>query len=199
MDPRLATVLVGLVRLIMSFFMTALLRRFGRRPLCMLSACGMSVCMVASGWATWYIHNGTENISWLPVVCVLLYVCSSMVGLLSIPWTMTAELFPTEIRGMAHGVTISFAHIIMFVSIQCYRDVRDLLGGAYAVQWFFAAIALGGAVFVYVFLPETHGKKLTDIEEYFKENSIYIRRKTPVQRTENGAAVGEMVMITSKA
>jgi MFS family permease len=122
-----------------------------------------------------------------------------MVGLLSIPWTMTAELFPTEIRGLAHGVTISFAHIIMFVSIQCYRDVRDLLGGAHAVQWFFAATALGGAVFVYVFLPETHGKKLTDIEEYFKENSIYIRRKTPAQRTENGAAVGEMVMITSKA
>jgi MFS family permease len=122
-----------------------------------------------------------------------------MIGLLSIPWTMTAELFPTEIRGLAHGVTISIAHIMMFVSIQCYRDVRDLLGGAYALQWFFAVVALGGAVFVYVFLPETHGKKLADIEEYFKENSVYIRRKTPVQRTENGTTVGELVMITSKA
>ena len=121
-----------------------------------------------------------------------------MVGLLSIPWTMTAELFPTEIRGLAHGVTISVAHIMMFVSIQCYRDVRDLLGGAHAVQWFFAVVALGGALFVYIFLPETHGKKLADIEEYFKENFIYIRRKAPVQRIENCTNVGELVMITSK-
>lgn len=112
---------------------------------------------------------------------------------------MTAELFPTEIRGLAHGVTISFAHIMMFVSIQCYRDVRDLLGGAHAVQWFFAVMALGGAVFVYIFLPETHGRKLADIEDYFKENCIYIRRKTPEQRTENGTTVDEIVMTTSKA
>ena len=121
-----------------------------------------------------------------------------MVGLLSIPWTMTAELFPTEIRGLAHGVTISVAHIMMFVSIQCYRDVRDLLGGAHAVQWFFAVVALGGALFVYIFLPETHGKKLADIEEYFKENFIYIRRKAPVERIENCTNVGDLVMITSK-
>jgi MFS family permease len=122
-----------------------------------------------------------------------------MIGLLSIPWTMTAELFPTEIRGLAHGITISVAHIVMFVSIQCYRDLRDLLGGAHALQWFFAAMAFGAVVFVYVFLPETHGRKLAEIEEYFKENTIFICRKTPVQRTENGAPAGGLVMITSKA
>lgn len=199
MDPSMATILVGLMRLIMSFFITALLGRFGRRPLCMLSACGMAVCMVVSGCTTWYINDGREGMSWLPVVCVLLYVCSSMIGLLSIPWTMTAELFPTEIRGLAHGITISVAHILMFVSIQCYRDMRDLLGGAHALQWFFAAMALGGVIFVYIFLPETHGKKLAEIEEYFKENTIYIRRKVPIQRTETGAPAGELVMINSKA
>jgi len=58
MDPSMATVLVGFMRLIMSFFNTALLRRFGRRPLCMLSACGMAVCMTVSGWTTWYIFDG---------------------------------------------------------------------------------------------------------------------------------------------
>ena len=137
---------------------------------------------------------------WLPVVCVLLYVCSSMIGLLSIPWTMTAELFPTEIRGLAHGITISIAHILMFLSIQLYRDLKDILGGAHAIQWFFAAMALGGVAFVYIFLPETHGRKLIEIEQYFHNNTVYIgQKKPPVQRTENGApAGGEMMMITEK-
>jgi MFS family permease len=58
MDPSMATILVGLMRLVMSFFNTALLRRFGRRPLCMLSACGMAVCMIVSGWSTLYIFDG---------------------------------------------------------------------------------------------------------------------------------------------
>jgi MFS family permease len=58
MDPSMATILVGLMRLIMSFFITALLRRFGRRPLCMLSACGMAVCIAVSGCTTWYINDG---------------------------------------------------------------------------------------------------------------------------------------------
>jgi MFS family permease len=122
-----------------------------------------------------------------------------MIGLLSIPWTMTAELFPTEIRGLAHGITVSVAHILMFISIQCYRDVRDLLGGAHALQWFFAAMAFAGVIFVYIFLPETHGRKLSEIEEYFKEKTIYINRKVTVQRTETGAPAGEIVMINSKA
>ncbi|XP_069703051.1 facilitated trehalose transporter Tret1-2 homolog [Periplaneta americana] len=199
MDPNMATVLVGVMRLVMSFFNTALLSRFGRRPLCMLSAFGMAICMIVSGFSTQYIFSGGEGLSWVPVVCVLLYVCSCMVGMLTIPWTMTAELFPTEIRGLAHGITISVAHILMFVSIQCYRDLKDILGGAHAIQWFFAAMSLAGALFVYVFLPETHGRKLIEIEQYFKEHTVYFRRMNSAPRHENGVPPGELVMITSKA
>jgi hypothetical protein len=54
----MATILVGVMRLVMSFFITMLLRRFGRRPLCMLSASGMAVCMIVSGFTTWYINDG---------------------------------------------------------------------------------------------------------------------------------------------
>lgn len=36
--------------------------------------------------------------SMVPVYSILLYVCFCMIGLLSLPWTMAAEVFPTEIR-----------------------------------------------------------------------------------------------------
>lgn len=35
----------------------------------------------------------------MPVYTILLFVAFSMIGLLSLPWTMAAEVFPTEIRG----------------------------------------------------------------------------------------------------
>lgn len=46
-----------------------------------------------------------------------------MLGLLTIPWTMTAELFPTEIRGIGHSLSYSMANILMFAAIQSYRLV----------------------------------------------------------------------------
>lgn len=67
--------------------------------------------------------------SQVPVFCLLLYVCTSMVGMLTIPWTMTAELFPTEIRGIAHSISYSMANLLMFAALQSYRSLQAFLGG----------------------------------------------------------------------
>lgn len=97
-----------------------------------------------------------------------------MIGLLPIPWTMTAELFPIEIRGVAHSIAYSIANIIMFASVQSYWVLTSTFGGASGLQWFFAVIALTASVYSLVFLPETHGKKLSEITEYFNHNSIFL-------------------------
>lgn len=48
-----------------------------------------------------------------------------------------------------------------------FRSLKEILGGAYAVQWFFAAVAICGFGFALLFLPETHGKKLSEIQAHF--------------------------------
>lgn len=144
-----------------------LLKQFKRRQLIMTSSLGMAACMFISGSFTLWLKQGATDLYWVPVVCFLLYVCASMIGLLSIPWTMTAELFPTEIRGIGHSVSYSMANILMFAAIQSYRTLSDFLGGSYAIQWFFAVVSVLGFFFALIFLPETHGKKLSEIEAYF--------------------------------
>lgn len=49
--------------------------------------------------------------------------------------------------------------------------MTDFLGGAHAVQWFFAAVSIVGFLFALIFLPETHGKSLAQIEAYFAGDS----------------------------
>lgn len=105
----------------MSLMNAWLLKRFRRRPLIMVSSLGMAICMFVSGLVTLWIKDGNENISWVPVLCILLYVCCSMLGLLTIPWTMTAELFPADIRGIGHSLSYSMANLLMFFAIQSYR------------------------------------------------------------------------------
>lgn len=115
-----------------------------------------------------------------------------MIGLLPIPWTMTAELFPIEIRGIAHSIAYSMANLLMFASVQSYRPLSHLFNGAYGLQWFFAVVALAGLVYAMVFLPETHGKKLKDIHDYFVHNTVYFGSKPPSEgKKSTKKAVGE--------
>lgn len=196
-NKYLASILVGLTRFLCSMVNTWLLRRYKRRPLCIVSSLGMALCMIVSGYFTLRIHNGNKSGYWVPVFCLLLYVCTSMVGMLTIPWTMTAELFPTDIRGIAHSISYSMANILMFAALQSYRSLQTFLGGSFALQWFFAGVSLGAVVFVWLLLPETHGKKLSEIEEYFHNNFLAVgaeskarkrRTKRRVQRIAKSAA-----------
>lgn len=124
------------------------------------------------------------------MVSLLLYVVTSMIGLLPIPWTMTAELFPIEIRGIAHSIAYSMANLLMFASVQSYRSLTRIFNGAHGLQWFFAVVALAGLVYATVFLPETHGKKLKDIENYFVHNTVYFGSKAKGKKSTK-KAVGE--------
>ncbi|EFA05603.2 facilitated trehalose transporter Tret1 [Tribolium castaneum] len=176
-NAYLASVLISTVRLFMSVLDTYLLRTFSRRPLIMLSGFTMATCMFFSGLFTKWITEGTTDATWVPVAFLLLYVIASMLGLLPIPWTMTAELFPIEIRGVAHSIAYSSANILMFGAVQCYEVLMTSLKGAAGVQFFFAVICIIAMVYTFVFVPETHRKKLTEIEEYFNHNMIYLGQK----------------------
>lgn len=137
-----ATVCVGLVRMLVGLLTSQLLRQFGRRSLSIFSCLGMAVCMTISGYYTQLLMTGgIQEKSIIPVICILFYVAISVIGMLSIPWTMSAEIYPLEIRGVAQGVTFSLAHILMFLALQLYPSFKELVGPA-MVQWFFALISI---------------------------------------------------------
>lgn len=68
------------------------------------------------------------------------------------------------------------------------------------MQWFFAGISIGATVFVWLLLPETHGKKLSEIEEYFQNHFLAAgaeakakkwRAQRRKQRNEKSSAAAE--------
>lgn len=183
----------------MSCFNAYLLKRFKRRFLLMLSSFCMAVFMFISGATTIWIAEGAKSLNFVPVFCLLMYVCSSMIGLLTIPWTMTAELFPAEIRGVGHSVSFSLANILMFFAVQSYRTLLDVLGGAHAVQWFFCLVSIGGFFFGLFFLPETHGKKLSEIQASFEKKKPVTAPMIPKNRSRVTASEQVVFNVTANA
>ena len=172
-------------RFVMSIISAGASRRFGRRPLYILSGLGMCISTFVVGI---YLHlkpveydsaftsfsrNSTEVMMapeeehWTCVVCVLLYVCFSSFGVLVIPWTLIGELLPIKIRGVGGGAMVGIAYIMMFGVVKSFPFALEVTGPM-GIFFFFSIMSLSGVAFVYIFLPETLGKTLTEIEEYFK-------------------------------
>ncbi|CAH0548565.1 unnamed protein product [Brassicogethes aeneus] len=173
-DPYIASILIGFVRLIMSLVSTALLSKFNRRSLIFCSTIGMSICMFLSGLFTKWIQDKTTTYTWVPVACILLYVVFSIVGLLPIPNMLLAELFPLEIRGMGYNIGYIIFSMFMFSALQSYFTLLSFFGGATHLQWFFSVISLGGLVYSFIFLPETFNVKLADITKYYEHRTMHI-------------------------
>ncbi|KAJ3618249.1 hypothetical protein MTP99_006269 [Tenebrio molitor] len=185
-DPYIASILIGGIRIVMSLVVIWLLKTFDKRVLFMISALGMAVATLISGLFTFWVKQGTTRHYWVPVTFLVIYMIFTMMGFLPIPFTMTAEIFPLRIRSGAHGITTFLSHIIMFFAIQYYMVLEAALGGSAGLQWFFSGMSFAGFVFILIFLPETHKKNLSEIEEYFKNNTIYLRRRKKEKVTASG-------------
>lgn len=97
-----------------------------------------------------------------------------MTAVLPIPFTTIAEMFPLSIRGIGHSVIFSIANLLMFAALQSYYTLNTYFGGSYGLQYFYAIFSLGGLVYSFLFLPETHNKKLSEIEDYFWNHTTYL-------------------------
>jgi facilitated trehalose transporter len=64
------------------------------------------------------------------------------------------------------GCTVTLAYIVMFGAVKSFPYLVDL----YSMEvmfYLFALSSLAFCIFIYNFLPETYGKSLKDIQNYF--------------------------------
>lgn len=72
----------------------------------------------------------------------------------------------TQVKGKMGGLTVTIAYVLMFGAVKLFPYLLSL----YSMEvmfYLFAASSLAFCVFVYNFLPETYGKSLIDIQNYF--------------------------------
>lgn len=176
MDQYLIAVIIGLARVVASFMVGPICRRFGRRPPSIVSGISMSVCMVALSGYMGAVFSGAvdattaETLNWLPVVLIILYFFTSTLGFLTIPFAMIAEMYPGKVRGLAGGLTACACYTFNFITVKTYPQMRETMHD-HGLYGFYGGVSIIGTVFVIMCLPETKGKTLQEIEDYFSGNS----------------------------
>ena len=122
-----------------------------------------------------------DNFTWLPLLCVTIYMIADPVGLGSVPFLYIGEFFPTEMRSLLSGITVGLANLELFIVVKTFPNLTHMMGDS-GTFWLYAGSCFVTILFTLVWIPETKGRSLQDIEEYFsyKENKHVSPFPSPV-------------------
>ncbi len=160
------TVAVGVVNLAFTLVAIWLVDHAGRKPLLLIASAGMGLSLAFLGRA--FVIEAFEGPAVL--LSVLCYVASFAIAMGPVVWVVLAEIFPTAIRGTAMSIATVCLWISCFLVSQFFPWMLENLGGkSFFVYAVICAIAF---LFVLVFVPETKGRTLEEIErEWFQRKT----------------------------
>ncbi|XP_054736658.1 facilitated trehalose transporter Tret1 isoform X2 [Anastrepha obliqua] len=164
-DGNVCTIIVGVVNFIATFMATMLIDRLGRKILLYISDVAMIISLFTLGGFFYCKSSGmdTSEVGWLPLASFVIYVVGFSLGFGPIPWLMMGEILPAKIRGSAASVATAFNWSCTFVVTKTFLDMLETMG-AHGAFWLFGSICVVGLFFVILYVPETQGKTLEDIE-----------------------------------
>ncbi|XP_057296940.1 proton myo-inositol cotransporter-like [Hydractinia symbiolongicarpus] len=115
---------------------------------------------------SWSENVCPTSYAWLAVTAMIFYLAIFAPGLGPMPWAINAEIYPLWARSFgtsASTATNWFCNLLVSLT---FLNIMDWLTrpGAF---FLYACITLLGFIFLAVFLPETKGKKLEEVEELF--------------------------------
>ncbi len=157
-DILASIVVIGLTNLAFTFVAIATVDRWGRRALMLAGWIGLAAMYVLMGGAYALAFKGLPVVV-LVVALIACYACT----LAPVTWVVLSEIFPNRIRGAAMSIAVFALWAGNFVLTFAFKPLQDHLGNA-RTFWMFAIICLAGYLFVRVFLPETKGRTLEEIE-----------------------------------
>ena len=102
----------------------------------------------------------------LATVSLILYRFSFSIGFGPIPWILVSEFLPLPVRGFASGFAMLLNWTISTIVTGFYLEYAAVVQQWFAM-WTFALSNLVATLFVIVFLPETKGKSLEELERKF--------------------------------
>ncbi len=152
-------VITGSVNLLFTFVAMALVDRVGRRTLMLLGAGSLAVIYTVLG--TLYFLGVT---GWPMLLLVVMAIAAYAMTLAPVTWVVLSEIFPNRVRGAAMAVAtfaLWSANAILAYSFPIVNKAVHASGSF----WLFAAISLGGFLFIRRHLTETKGKTLEEIEK----------------------------------
>ncbi|TYH24053.1 hypothetical protein ES288_A03G061200v1 [Gossypium darwinii] len=158
-DATRLSVVVGLFKLLMTWIAVAKVDDLGRRPLLIGGVGGIALSLFLL--CAYYKFLG--EFPYVAVAALLLYVGCYQISFGPISWLMVSEIFPLRTRGKGISLAVLTNFGSNAIVTFAFSPLKELLG-AENLFLLFGGIALISLLFVALYVPETKGLSLEEIE-----------------------------------
>uniref|UniRef100_A0A8C6TV57 Solute carrier family 2, facilitated glucose transporter member 8 n=1 Tax=Neogobius melanostomus TaxID=47308 RepID=A0A8C6TV57_9GOBI len=177
--------LVGAVRLVSVLVAACLMDKAGRKALLYTSSMLMFLSSLTltitshttpcpnppNSTALFYnsqndLVSGTTGASFIPVVSTMVFIFGYAMGWGPITWLLMSEVLPLAARGVASGLCVTVSWLTAFALTHAFTHLLDL--GLYVPYFLFTVVCVLCLLFNAVCIPETRGRSLEEIENYFR-------------------------------
>lgn len=166
-DSLFYQVLVGLVNMLTTVVALIIIDKVGRKKLVYFGVSGMILSLLA---ISWYFTFGAGMSSIFLLVFFLLYIFFCAISISAVIFVLLAEMYPTKVRGLA----MSIAGLSLWVGTYLIGQLTPWLLESLLPQGtflLFAVMCIPYILIIRFLVPETTGKTLEQIEQYWEEKA----------------------------
>ncbi|KAI0493388.1 hypothetical protein KFK09_023504 [Dendrobium nobile] len=158
------TILIGAIQLPITALGAILTDKTGRKPLLLISSSGTFLgCFV--GALSFYLREQGVNAEWVSVLTlcgILIYIGSFAMGMGAIPWIIMSEIFPINIKGTAGSLVTLMNWFGSWLISYTFNFLMSW--SSWGTFLIFTVICAANVVFAVMFVPETKGRTLEEIQ-----------------------------------
>jgi MFS transporter, SP family, xylose:H+ symportor len=166
----LQTIIVGIVNMVFTVLAIYTVDKWGRKPLMIIGAVGMSISMIALGL---FFFCNSQGLAAL--IAMGAYTAAFAMSWGPVTWVLLSEIFPNAIRG-AMSIAVASMWIANLTVSWTFPMMNDNIlltklfnhGFSY---WIYGIIGLLAALFIWKFVPETKGRSLEEMEKLWEKEA----------------------------
>ncbi|CAG9862978.1 unnamed protein product [Phyllotreta striolata] len=169
MDSSKAAIVFAVIMFCAAYLSSLVVDQFGRRALLIVSLLTTGICL---GTIAIYFNlklNGydIQSVSWIPIVAVMFYAACFKIGIGIVPIVLTAEIFSTNMKALGMATSDLMYVLGSIISLQIYQWLAYSYG-LHLPFYLFSLSSFVIAIFTYLYIPETKGKTLEEIQYLMK-------------------------------
>jgi hypothetical protein len=156
---------IGVAKLVFVIVALMLMDVLGRKVLLLVGAAGMTATLLSLGYLLTHLGDPVSPATGIGAAASLvLYMAFFEISLGPVLWLLLSELYPLQVKGVAMGIGATTCWLFTYAVTQVYPFMVSGLGVG-PTFYFFAAMCAFSFVWIFVFLPETKGRSLEEIED----------------------------------
>ncbi len=155
-------VVIGIVNVLFTFIALWKIDDLGRKPLLIYGIIGIMISLIVIGLLFYFEVNNT----YLLMTFILTFIACFAFSFGPVLWVLLSEIYPLKIRGAAMSVATMAVWVgTTFVGQMTPWFLENLKPSG--TFWFFAVCMIPALYLAIKVLPETKGKTLEEIENYW--------------------------------